>query len=44
LFNQIVKEYIPIKKKKEVNQKDNNIVEERIEELSSDAEHNFSSY
>lgn len=44
LFNQIAKEYIPIKKGKEVNQNSGNIVEEWVNELSSDAEHNFSSY
>lgn len=44
LFNQIVKEYVPVKKNKENNHEDKNIVEEWIEELSSDAEHNFFSY
>lgn len=43
LFNQIVKEYVP-EKKKENKQEDKNIVEEWIDELSKDAEHNFFSY
>lgn len=46
LFNQIAKEYIPTKKKEGVigETEDRNIVEDWIDELSKEAEYNFSSY